>query len=42
MQDELDQRCAAPRKVLVGGTNDVTVSNGVNLVDPLVQSIGVK
>ena len=28
-----DQRCAAPREV--GGTNDVTVSNRVNLVDPL-------
>ena len=28
------QRCAAPRKV--GGTNDVTVSNRVNLVDPPV------
>ena len=28
------QRCAAPREV--GGTNDVTVSNRVNLVDPLV------
>ena len=27
------QRCAAPRKV--GGTNDVTVSNRVNLVDPV-------
>ena len=26
------QRCAAPREV--GGTNDVTVSNRVNLVDP--------
>ena len=27
------QRCAAPREV--GGANDVTVSNRVNLVDPL-------
>ena len=27
------QRCAAPREV--GGTNDVTVSNRVNLVDPV-------
>ena len=31
------QRCAAPREV--GGTNDVTVSNRVNLVDPLWKSI---
>ena len=28
------QRCAAPREV--GGTNDVTVSNRVNLVDPII------
>ena len=28
------QRCAAPHEV--GGTNDVTVSNRVNLVDPFL------
>ena len=32
------QRCAAPREM--GGTNDVTVSNGVNLVDPLQYVLG--
>ena len=29
------QRCAAQREV--GGTNDVTVSNRVNLVDPVAR-----
>ena len=30
------QRCTAPREV--GGTNDITVSNRVNLVDPFPKS----
>ena len=30
------QLCAAPREV--GGTNDVTVSNRVNLVDPFLDA----
>ena len=32
---QVGQRRAAPHKVLVDGTNDVTVSNRVNLVDPI-------
>ena len=34
------QRCAAPREV--GGINDVTVSNRVNLVDPICVSARVR
>ena len=34
MQVLADEANDALRKVLVGGTNDVTVSNRVNLVDP--------